>query len=155
MIKSISNVINKNFSKFSKRFISNKQFINFNSDKMIFNKFLKQTKFSFATNNTISEKESLDLVEAGVFEVLKSAAKCKHEKLNRTATLEELGFDSLDQVELVVAMEEKFDINISDDDSLKIQSVLDAIQVMHSYYVKQKVNVGSIVENLDSNSVSK
>ena len=37
----------------------------------------------------------------------------------------------------------------------KIQSVLDAIQVMHSYYVKQKVNVGSIVENLDSNSVSK
>jgi acyl carrier protein len=125
--------------------------------RQTFNKFLfkSQSKFSFTTNNNISEKESLDLVEAGVFEVLKSAAKCKHEKLNRSATLEELGFDSLDQVELVVAMEEKFDINISDDDSLKIQSVLDAIQIMHSYYLKQKVNVGSIVENKDSTSVSK
>lgn len=155
MLKNISNVINKNFCQFSKRLISNKQFLLLNSNQMTFNKFLNQTKFSFSTNNTISEKESLDLVEAGVFEVLKSAAKCQHEKLKRTASLEELGFDSLDQVELVVAMEEKFDINISDDDSLKIQSVLDAIQVMHSYYVKQKVNVGSVVENSDSTSVSK
>ena len=101
---------------------------------------------NFSTGNQISEKESLDLIESGVFEVLKSAAKCRHEKLNRTASLEELGFDSLDQVELVVAMEEKFGINISDDDSLKIQSVLDAIQIMHSYYVKEKVNVGTVVE---------
>ena len=104
------------------------------------------SNMNFSTNNNISEKESLELIESGVFEVLKSAAKCKHEKLNRTATLEELGFDSLDQVELVVAMEEKFGINISDDDSLKIQSVLDAIQIMHSNYVKEKVNVGTVVE---------
>jgi acyl carrier protein len=112
-----------------------------------FNKFgLQKYTRSFCTNNQISEKESLDLVEAGVFEVLKSAAKCRQEKLNRTASFEELGFDSLDQVELVVAMEEKFGINISDDDSLKVQTVLDAIQIMHGYYVKEKVNVGTIVE---------
>lgn len=111
------------------------------------NKFLNVTIFkNFSTNNQISEKESIELIEAGVFEVLKSAAKCKHDKLSRTATLEELGFDSLDQVELVVAMEEKFGINISDDDSLKIQSVLDAIQIMHNTYVKEKVNVGTVVE---------
>src|SRR5690349_17693743 len=105
----------QNFSIFSVRDSNKKTFYNFQFR-------------NFGTNNQISEKESLELVEAGVFEVLKSAAKCKHDKLNRTATLEELGFDSLDQVELVVAMEEKFGINISDDDSLKIQSVLDAIQ---------------------------
>jgi acyl carrier protein len=110
------------------------------------NKFLNMSIKNFSTNNQISEKESIELIEAGVFEVLKSAAKCKHEKLSRTATLEELGFDSLDQVELVVAMEEKFGINISDDDSLKIQSVLDAIQIMHNTYVKEKVNVGTVVE---------
>lgn len=47
---------------------------------------------NFSTgNNQISEKESLELIEAGVFEVLKSAAKCKHDKLSRTATFEELG----------------------------------------------------------------
>ena len=112
-----------------------------------FNKFgLQKNIRSFCTHNQVSEKESLDLVESGVFEVLKSAAKCRHEKLNRAATFEELGFDSLDQVELVVALEEKFGLNISDDDSLKIQTVLDAIQIMHGYYVKEKVNVGTIVE---------
>lgn len=117
-----------------------------NKNISIRNNLLCFTKYNFSTNNTISEKESLELVESGVFEVLKSAAKCKHEKLNRTATLEELGFDSLDQVELVVAMEEKFGININDEDSLKIQSVLDAIQIMHGYYLKEKVNVGTVVE---------
>jgi acyl carrier protein len=75
--------------------------------------FYKNNHYQFSTTNKVSQKESLELIEAGVFEVLKSAAKCKQDKLNRTATLEELGFDSLDQVELVVAMEEKFDLNIS------------------------------------------
>ena len=119
-----------------------------------FNNKFTLAKF-MSTNNQISEKESLELIEAGVFEVLKSAAKCKHEKLGRTATLEELGFDSLDQVELVVAMEEKFGINISDDDSLKIQSVLDAIQIMHNYYLKEKVNVGTVVEKQEAGVTSK
>lgn len=155
MLRNISNLINRNLYQATKRFISNKNFNLINQNRVTLNKFFNQSKFSFSTDNNISEKESLDLVEAGVFEVLKSAAKCKHEKLNRSATLEELGFDSLDQVELIVAMEEKFDINISDDDSLKIQSVLDAIQIMHSYFLKQKVNVGSVVENKDSSSISK
>ena len=116
--------------------------------------FYSFNKLSFSTNNNISEKESLDLIESGVFEILKSAAKCKYEKLNRSASLEELGFDSLDQVELVVAMEEKFGINVSDDDSLKIQSVLDAIQIMHSYYLKEKVNVGTIIGKNEDKNVS-
>lgn len=50
---------------------------------------------SFSTNNNISEKESVELIEAGVFEVLKSAQKLKHDKLNRTATMEELGNEFL------------------------------------------------------------
>jgi NADH dehydrogenase (ubiquinone) 1 alpha/beta subcomplex 1 len=45
----------------------------------------------FSFTNKVSQKESLELIESGVFEVLKSAAKCKHDKLSRTATLEELG----------------------------------------------------------------
>jgi acyl carrier protein len=107
----------------------------------------------FSTSNQVSEKESLELVEAGVFEVLKSAAKCKQDKLSRAATLEELGFDSLDQVELVIAMEEKFGINISDEDSLKIQTVLDAIQIMNQYYLKEKVGKSDIVEDKKSTAL--
>jgi acyl carrier protein len=47
----------------------------------------------------------LEEVEAKIFQVLKSAAKCNQSKLVRAATFEELGFDSLDSVELIVAME--------------------------------------------------
>lgn len=47
----------------------------------------------FSTNNNISEKESIEFIEAGVFEVLKSAQKLKHDKLNRAATLDELGMN--------------------------------------------------------------
>lgn len=47
-----------------------------------------------------------------MFEILRSAAKCDQSKLAKTATFEQLGFDSLDSVELVVAMEENMGIDI-------------------------------------------
>jgi len=47
--------------------------------------------------------------------------------LSRTASFEDLGFDSLDGVELVVAMEENFGFDISNQDAEKITSVMDAI----------------------------
>lgn len=80
----------------------------------------------------------IEYVEGKVFEVLKSAAKCKHERLARTASFEDLGFDSLDGVELVLAMEEYFGFDISNNEAEKITSVMDAIQVFHSYVVKRQ-----------------
>lgn len=41
--------------------------------------------------------------------------------------IEDLGADSLDTVELVMALEEKFDVEIPDDDAAKIQTVKDAV----------------------------
>ncbi|MCD6526774.1 MAG: acyl carrier protein [Desulfuromonas sp.] len=40
--------------------------------------------------------------------------------------MDDLGADSLDTVELVMALEEEFDIEISDEDAEKIQTVKDA-----------------------------
>ena len=40
--------------------------------------------------------------------------------------MDDLGADSLDTVELVMALEEEFDIEIPDEDAEKIQSVNDA-----------------------------
>ena len=40
---------------------------------------------------------------------------------------DDLGADSLDQVELVMALEEEFDIEISDEDAEKITTVKDAV----------------------------
>lgn len=47
--------------------------------------------------------------------------------------VEDLGADSLDVVELVMALEEKFDIEIPDDEAEKIQTVKDVIN-----YIKSK-----------------
>ena len=41
--------------------------------------------------------------------------------------IEDLGADSLDIVELVMAMEETFDIEIPDEDAEKIQTIGDAV----------------------------
>lgn len=46
---------------------------------------------------------------------------------NEAAFMDDLGADSLDTVELVMALEEEFDIEISDEDAEKIQTVQDAI----------------------------
>ncbi len=48
--------------------------------------------------------------------------------------VEDLGADSLDTVELVMAFEEEFDIEIPDEDAEKIQKVGQAID-----YIKEKV----------------
>jgi len=48
--------------------------------------------------------------------------------------VDDLGADSLDQVELIMAMEEEFDISIPDEDAEKISTVQDAID-----YIKKAV----------------
>ncbi|MCP4807200.1 MAG: acyl carrier protein [Proteobacteria bacterium] len=45
--------------------------------------------------------------------------------------IEDLGADSLDIVELVMAIEKEFDIEISDDDAERIGTVQDAIDYIH------------------------
>ena len=46
--------------------------------------------------------------------------------------VEDLGADSLDLTELIMAMEEEFDIEIADDDAQKIQKVQDAVSYIES-----------------------
>ena len=48
--------------------------------------------------------------------------------------VDDLGADSLDQVELIMAMEEEFDVSIPDEDAEKISTVQDAID-----YIKKAV----------------
>lgn len=47
--------------------------------------------------------------------------------------VEDLGADSLDTVELVMAFEEEFDIEIADDDAEKILNVRDAIKYIEEH----------------------
>ena len=51
------------------------------------------------------------------------------EEVNPEASfVEDLGADSLDTVELIMAFEEEFGVEISDDDAEKIRKVRDAVE---------------------------
>jgi acyl carrier protein len=51
--------------------------------------------------------------------------------------VDDLGADSLDQVELIMAMEEEFDITIPDEDAEKIATVQDAIDYINKALAKK------------------
>lgn len=52
---------------------------------------------------------------------------------NKASFVDDLGADSLDTVELVMAFEEAFDIEIPDEDAEKIRTVQDAIDYISKH----------------------
>mmetsp|Transcript_10999 Transcript_10999/g.21553 ORF Transcript_10999/g.21553 Transcript_10999/m.21553 type:complete len:97 (-) Transcript_10999:1107-1397(-) len=72
-------------------------------------------------------------IEETVLEVLGKIHNVKKDKLSVTASFNDLGVDSLDQVEAVVAMEWLLKTEIPDEEALKIESVKQAIEVFSKY----------------------
>jgi len=64
----------------------------------------------------IAEKLSVDLEEV----------------IPEASFVDDLGADSLDLVELIMTMEEEFDIDITDEDAEKLESVKDAIDFINA-----------------------
>ena len=52
----------------------------------------------------------------------------KEQVTAETSFINDLGADSLDQVELVMEFEEAFDLNIPEEEAAKIQTVSDAVK---------------------------
>ncbi len=68
---------------------------------------------------------------AKVREIIANELGVELEKVTDEASfVEDLGADSLDTVELVMAFEEEFSIEIPDEDAEKMQSVGDAIRYL-------------------------
>jgi len=59
--------------------------------------------------------------------IIEQLGAAKEEIVPEASFIDDLGADSLDIVELVMAMEETFDIEITDDDAEKIQTIGDAV----------------------------
>jgi acyl carrier protein len=57
----------------------------------------------------------------------------ENEVKEASAFIDDLGADSLDTVELVMALEEEFNIEISDEDAEKIKTVKEAIDYIESH----------------------
>jgi acyl carrier protein len=49
-------------------------------------------------------------------------------KITATSTFEELGFDSLDGINILFALENEFDINIPDDAARQIKSIPEMVE---------------------------
>lgn len=74
-------------------------------------------------------------LEQRVKEIIADQLGVELEKLNPNAKfVEDLGADSLDVVELIMAFEEEFGIEIPDEDAEKIRTVGDVLD-----YLKEKV----------------
>jgi acyl carrier protein len=74
-----------------------------------------------------------DMVEK-VKDIIVEELGVEREKLTETASfMEDLGADSLDTVELVMALEEEFETEIPDEDAEKITTVQQAIDYVKSH----------------------
>lgn len=63
-----------------------------------------------------------------VIEIIVEQLKVSPEEVTLEASfIDDLGADSLDLVELIMAMEEEFGLEISDEDAEKIQTVQDTV----------------------------
>ena len=72
-------------------------------------------------------------VEAKVKEIIVDQLGVDENQVVASASfIEDLGADSLDTVELVMALEEEFDVEISDEDAEKISKVQDAIEYINN-----------------------
>jgi len=78
---------------------------------------------------------STTTIEDRVKSIICDQLAVEEEKVTKTASfIDDLGADSLDIVELVMTMEEEFDLDIPDEDAEKIKTVGDVVS-----YIQGKV----------------
>jgi acyl carrier protein len=80
-------------------------------------------------------QEQNDVFEK-VANIISTKTKVNKEEITLDSDFElDLKLDSLDIVEIVMAIEEEFDITISDDDLQKLRTVKDAVE-----YIRNKIS---------------
>jgi acyl carrier protein len=72
-------------------------------------------------------------IEAQVIKIVSTQLNAEEAKISLDSSfVDDLGADSLDQVELVMAFEEEFDIEIPDEAAEKITKVSDAVSFVEA-----------------------
>ncbi len=72
-------------------------------------------------------------IESDIFDIIAEKAAVDREKIHATAKLEDLEVESLDVVEIIFAIEEKFDVDIpfnANDQELEFKTVNDVVKAV-------------------------
>jgi acyl carrier protein len=87
--------------------------------------------------NTRKDTITMSTVEQQVKKIVAEQLGVKEEEVTNDASfVDDLGADSLDTVELVMALEEEFETEIPDEDAEKITTVQQAIDYINSHKSK-------------------
>ena len=88
----------------------------------------RSLEISEKNRNAMNAAEKLKEVTERVKQIVGEQLGVDEAEVTPSASfVDDLGADSLDQVELVMALEESFDLEVSDEDAEKIRTVQDAI----------------------------
>ena len=71
-------------------------------------------------------------IRSRVVELVAARAEVEVKSLSNASDLSELGIDSLDNVELIMDLEEEFDIGIHDDDAGVVRTVGDVVRIVQA-----------------------
>lgn len=63
--------------------------------------------------------------------IIAQQLKIKPEDIHEDSTIESLGADSLDRVEIIMTLEEQFSIEINDEDAEKLSTIRQAVDYVH------------------------
>jgi acyl carrier protein len=86
----------------------------------------------FKKKGKISQQEREELL-AKIIPVFQEVLEIEKDKIKPESKItEDLGADSLDTVELTMALEEAFSIEITDEDAEKMQTIEDVIVYLHN-----------------------
>lgn len=86
---------------------------------------------------TVSEISTYQKVKAVVCDVLRFESEEEKARVIPTASFhEDLGLDSLEKVELIMALEAEFEMEISDEEVEKIQTVQDAVNYIEEHPIR-------------------
>lgn len=81
----------------------------------------------------MEQQDSKEILQAKVVEIIVQQLHISPEQVTSAATLENLGADSLDRVELVMKFEEEFGLEIDDAAAEKLTTLVDVVAYIQDH----------------------
>jgi len=81
-------------------------------------------------------KISIEDIEKGVIQVISESLRLDAEEITRESSFNDADVDSLGRIEILIDLEEEFDVKIPDEEAEKFQTVKDAIE-----YIKKQLEL--------------